>query len=35
ARAAGVQMIAYGTQIDTGGVTIGAALPVDPLPQAL
>ncbi|MFT6786061.1 MAG: sugar fermentation stimulation protein A [Dinoroseobacter sp.] len=35
ARAAGVQMIAYGTQIDTGDVTIGAALPVDPLPQAL
>lgn len=34
ARAAGVEMVAHGTVITTGGVDLGPALPVDPMPQA-
>ncbi|MDD9717250.1 DNA/RNA nuclease SfsA [Dinoroseobacter sp. PD6] len=34
ARATGVEMLCYGTLIDTGGVTLGQALPVDPAAQA-
>lgn len=33
ARAAGVEVMCYGTQIDREGVTLGAPLPVDPKPQ--
>lgn len=33
ARAAGVEMLAHGTVIDTSGVTLGPALAVDPAPQ--
>lgn len=33
ARAAGVEMLCYGTRIDVDGVEIAAALPVDPAPQ--
>ncbi len=35
ARAAGVEMLAFGTRIDRAGVRIGPALPVDPAPQAV
>ena len=35
ARAAGVEMLAFGTDITPQGVALGAALPVDPAPQAL
>jgi len=34
ARAAGVEMLCYGTRIDRSGVTLGQALPIDPNPQA-
>jgi sugar fermentation stimulation protein A len=34
ARAAGVEMLCHGTRITHEGVTLGAALPVDPGPQA-
>ncbi|MBD3679917.1 MAG: DNA/RNA nuclease SfsA [Rhodobacteraceae bacterium] len=34
ARAAGVEMLCYGTRISTEGVDLGEALPVDPAPQA-
>ena len=34
ARAAGVEMLCHGTRIETDGITLGAALPVDPSPQA-
>lgn len=34
ARAAGVEMLCHGTVIDTAGVTLGPALPVDPSPQS-
>lgn len=34
ARAAGVEMLCYGTRIDTTGVTLDRALPVDPAAQA-
>ncbi|MBM7066004.1 DNA/RNA nuclease SfsA [Actibacterium sp. 188UL27-1] len=34
ARSRGVEMLCYGTNIDRSGVTFGAALPVDPSPQA-
>jgi len=34
ARAAGVEMLCYGTRISTQGVTLDRALPVDPAPQA-
>jgi sugar fermentation stimulation protein A len=34
ARATGVEMLAFGTHISTGGVELGAALPVDPALQS-
>lgn len=34
ARAAGVEMLCFGTRIDTQGVTFANALPVDPAPQS-
>lgn len=34
ARASGVEMLCYGTEIDATGVTLSTALPVDPAPQA-
>jgi sugar fermentation stimulation protein A len=34
ARGAGVEMLCHGTRIDTGGVTLGPALPVDPARQS-
>ncbi|MCU4652200.1 DNA/RNA nuclease SfsA [Roseibacterium sp. SDUM158016] len=34
ARAAGVEMLCYGTEITTAGVTMAAPLPIDPGPQA-
>lgn len=34
ARDAGVEMICYGTRIDTRGVEIGSALPIDAAPQS-
>ncbi len=34
ARAAGVEMLCYGTVIDKGGVAIGSALPIDPALQS-
>jgi sugar fermentation stimulation protein A len=33
ARAAGVEMLCHGTEIDGSGVDLGAELPVDPSPQ--
>ena len=34
ARAAGVEMIAYGTQITRDAITLGTSIPVDPRDQA-